>query len=156
MQSSFLSVLKTLLKPVTLQVSFVCKRTVIASSFSSDYHIYTLYITSLLFFPLVIVCPNPHQSEHESDLCSVPEAGIILSLQLMSKGLWFLWLNSPSCFKDMYVMVPETADGGFQDTGILCQTCVSAISRTPIFSRKIIWIFWGEKNQKPAIPNSPF
>lgn len=116
-----------------------------------DYHTYILYITSLLFFPLVIVFPNPHQSEHDSDLWSVPEAGIVIFPQLMSRALWSSWLNSVGCFKDIYVIVPETAVGGFQDPGILCQSCVSALSRTPILSSKMIRTFWEKKKKQNQI-----
>lgn len=101
---------KNIVKGCNLTSVFCMKQAAITSSLTSDYHIYTLYITSLLFFSLVIVFPNSHQSEHESDLCPVPETGIIISSQLMSRALWFSWLTSLGCFKDIYVIVPETAN----------------------------------------------
>lgn len=63
--------------------------------------LYIIYITSLLLFPLVIFFPHPQQSEHDSGVWSVHEAGIVVSPPLTFSALWSSWLISLGCFKGM-------------------------------------------------------
>lgn len=93
------------------------------SSFILPYiTVYMLYITSLLLFPLVILFPSPQQSEHNSGVWSVLEAGIVTSPLLMFSALWpsqlisLGWFKGMqgqcfSCGKGIYAIVPGTADG---------------------------------------------
>lgn len=79
-------------------------------------------ITSSVLFSLVILFPNLQKSEHNSDIWSVHEAGIIVSPTLMFSVLRSSQLISLGClkgmqdqcfsyWKDIYAIAPGNADG---------------------------------------------